>query len=543
MLIEIQSSVLKEKTVHFHDGLNIVLGDSAASNSIGKSTMLMIIDFAFGGDSYIKVNHDAIENLGDHTFRIGFEFSGERLYFIRSTSRYKRVACCDKNYQVITEISSDDYKSLLKSKYKLDLPYASFRDIVSLFSRVWGKKNYDIEKPLQNSSEPAKSAVDRLIKLYNKYASIKSLNDQIDELIERKRLLASAAKKDLIPSVNKTLYKIATSKINEISKEIEGISSDVAGIKTNYKSLVSKEMLELKRKKSLLVEQRNQYGDRLINVKINLAVKNPALKAQLSRLVEFFPSINMDKIVNIDNFHAGISSILKESLKATQCELEAALIIIDEQIESLDSQMDAILNFDDAPKYTVERLLELAAQKSQYEKTIELFERKEQLEETLNSAKCDFELIKGRILADIESQINTQMYDENKRIHTDGRRAPDLQLKDTSYDFKVFNDTGTGKAYASLITLDLAILKTTQLPFVIHDTMLFKNIENNVFENIVAIYNEQKKQVFIAVDEASKFNQSTQEILLGKCVLQLTYKDTLFGINWKVTTENEKTKR
>ena len=44
MLKEIYSSVIKQKTIKFHKGLNVVLGDNNASNSIGKSTMLLIID-------------------------------------------------------------------------------------------------------------------------------------------------------------------------------------------------------------------------------------------------------------------------------------------------------------------------------------------------------------------------------------------------------------------------------------------------------------------------------------------------------------------
>ena len=42
MLKEIYSSVIKQKTIKFHKGLNVVLGDNNASNSIGKSTMLLI---------------------------------------------------------------------------------------------------------------------------------------------------------------------------------------------------------------------------------------------------------------------------------------------------------------------------------------------------------------------------------------------------------------------------------------------------------------------------------------------------------------------
>ena len=54
MLKEIYCDKFKKKLIEFHDGLNIILGDDIASNSIGKSTMLLAIDFAFGGDTYAK---------------------------------------------------------------------------------------------------------------------------------------------------------------------------------------------------------------------------------------------------------------------------------------------------------------------------------------------------------------------------------------------------------------------------------------------------------------------------------------------------------
>ena len=38
--------------IKFHAGLNTIVGDSNSSNSIGKSTLMMIIDFCFGGLDY-----------------------------------------------------------------------------------------------------------------------------------------------------------------------------------------------------------------------------------------------------------------------------------------------------------------------------------------------------------------------------------------------------------------------------------------------------------------------------------------------------------
>ena len=89
MLKRIICDKFVQKEIVFGYGLNAVVGDDIASNSIGKSTMLMIIDFVFGGEDYIKKNHDAVENLGHHEFKFSFEFGEEKLYFIRSTGEYK----------------------------------------------------------------------------------------------------------------------------------------------------------------------------------------------------------------------------------------------------------------------------------------------------------------------------------------------------------------------------------------------------------------------------------------------------------------------
>ena len=53
MLNEIICDEFKEKKITFHKGLNVVLGDELGSNSIGKSTFLMIIDYVNGGKDYV----------------------------------------------------------------------------------------------------------------------------------------------------------------------------------------------------------------------------------------------------------------------------------------------------------------------------------------------------------------------------------------------------------------------------------------------------------------------------------------------------------
>ncbi|HHJ9199201.1 TPA: DUF2326 domain-containing protein, partial [Streptococcus pyogenes] len=88
MLIEIFSDKfisngkIREK-IKLHSGLNIISGDSNKSNSIGKSTMLMIIDFCFGGSDYVTKGSDIINNIGHHSINFAFKFHNKLFYFSR----------------------------------------------------------------------------------------------------------------------------------------------------------------------------------------------------------------------------------------------------------------------------------------------------------------------------------------------------------------------------------------------------------------------------------------------------------------------------
>ena len=85
MLKEIICDKFKQKRVEFHRGLNVVLGDDQGSNSIGKSTFLMIIDFVYGGKDYITKSEDIQENVGIHTIKFCFVFDEKYYYFSRDT--------------------------------------------------------------------------------------------------------------------------------------------------------------------------------------------------------------------------------------------------------------------------------------------------------------------------------------------------------------------------------------------------------------------------------------------------------------------------
>ena len=127
MLIEVQcDKFIKngqvQEPIRFHAGLNAVLGDDNGSNSIGKSTFLMILDFVFGGSDYVKKCTDVQENVKSHTINFAFEFDGQKYYFSRNTTDYNKVVPCDAEYKPLEDhapITVQQYWEFLCEHYGL----------------------------------------------------------------------------------------------------------------------------------------------------------------------------------------------------------------------------------------------------------------------------------------------------------------------------------------------------------------------------------------------------------------------------------------
>ena len=140
---------------------------------------------------------------------------------------------------------------------------------------------------------------------------------------------------------------------------------------------------------------------------------------------------------------------------------------------------------------------------------------------------------KNKVLELIQNTLN----DGLRRIVTSvfglERKSPTIQLKESNYSYEVFEDTGTGTAYASLIVLDLTVFETTILPFIAHDSLLFKNIENDSVANLFKIYLNNKKQSFVAIYEIDKYGLETSALLQDRSVIKLDNDNVLYIKDWR----------
>ncbi|MGF3066978.1 hypothetical protein [Facklamia sp. P12950] len=224
MFVEIQCDSFKHKEpTLFKDGLNVVLGANDGANSIGKSTLLMIVDFVFGGSDYTVKSLDTIKNVGEHKINFAFRFEGTMHYFSRDTNSPTKVTICDKNYMKIEIINLNDYTNLLKEKYKLNSSYISFRETVSNFIRVYHRDNYDETAPLRSFKQDTQNkGLKRLFKLLNEYEEIDLADKRYQDYKEKKETFNKSLKYNYVYATpNKTEYKKNEIEINNLRKKKE----------------------------------------------------------------------------------------------------------------------------------------------------------------------------------------------------------------------------------------------------------------------------------------------------------------------------------
>lgn len=532
MLKEINCKHFIKNPLIFSNGLNTILGDNYSTNSIGKSTLLMIIDFVFGGGSYIEKDSGTIKELGDHSFNFEFIFNEVPHYYNRNTDNHLIITICDKDYNPISEINAKEYTENLKEYYEIKNS-SSFRAMINPYSRIWGKGNYDVDKPIQTHIKSKESdAIDNLIKLFNLYSTISETKSKIKNQEESKKILLGLHKKNYVQRITKTQFALNEKEIEHIQNEIKTIQDNLLKFTLNIEELSNKELIDLKTQKKKLLDSQSLILNKIRRLDLSLGKRKTKSK-YFKRLSEFFENPNEEKIEEIENFHSKISSILSRELGASKKLLEEENKYFVEEIGTIDVRIDSLLKNVKSPKFIVEKIYDLTIEANNLTNLNKFYQEKEDVVSDINTLTEKLEETIGDILSNIQVQINNELIRINKEIHTENKKTPCIKLKKNSYTFDHSTNTGTGKSFADLIEFDLTILKLTELPFLIHDSVCFKNIEDFAVDKIIEQYTNFDKQIFIALDGINKYSKESQKVLKENSVIELSDTNKLFNRDWR----------
>lgn len=534
MLREIRCEKFRTGIIQFHPGLNAVLGDDNATNSIGKSTLLMLVDFVFGGSTLLKWHKDIVVELGHHHYDFAFEFEGEVHRFRRETIAPDSVYVCNAAYEVLSTKPLEEFTAFLKQAYGLKTPGQTFRAAVGLHLRVWGKENLIPDEPLHATpKQNAKECIDNLIKTYDKFEAIRERDTAARKADADLKLLRAAATSLLITKVNKTGYTQAKVQIANLERDLDEVRRNLASYATSLSAVINKEVLGLKERKDDLLQRRLNVAGRLMRVDRNLGGRRSLRGGNFQDLQKYFPEINTERLSEVEAFHDGVARILKNQLKQSKEQLTEELKLIDASVASIDAEMGAALGSIEQPESLVDHVYKVALSLQGARASKEGYELEQAHIETLRKAREALAEEKQRILTEIETSVNAGMREIASEAVGEHRKSPRLSIDDTRYKFEVFEDTGTGTAFFGLVLFDLAVFRATSLPTIAHDSVLFKNISNDSVAHLIALYASNQKQSFIALDEIQKYGPAAALLLQEQSVIQLSNQAVLYVKDWR----------
>ena len=521
--------------IHFNEKLNIVKGHDSGTNSIGKSTFLLAIDFAFGGNSYAE-DKRLIKKIGHHLINYCFKFNDDFYYFSRNTAQPKEVNICDADYTVNETISIDEYNNKLLALYGINLPHISFRQIVGRYFRVYGRGSSNERKPLASyDGEAPKDSLIALLKLFNGYTPIEKLFSDIKEKEERKKAIINADKYNLVTIIkSKKDYQKNLADIERLTEELQSLARFGRQELLYLAPEQAEEAAEYKGRYEALTRRKKQLWVKYYSVKNNAEKTHTSTAQDFESLLRFFPDSNIKLLKDIENFHSELTNILSDEFKNSMSEL---LKMINEISMEL-TQIEVLLKKLEVPKRiadsTLKAYAETQGQINELKKQNELYTEKKDIESDIRKLKSDYQKLFTDIYKKITDDINKVIAEMNAFIYGKDVVAPSLLVsKPNSYSFGIDVDGGTGTNYKNLILLDLASLKLTVLPTIAHDTILFHNIGQDPMVKILELYNKCEKQIFIAIDESKKYDKTAQEIIDNNKILELSGGgNELFGSSW-----------
>ncbi|MBQ9288620.1 MAG: DUF2326 domain-containing protein [Clostridia bacterium] len=538
----ISNGVIRDP-IRFHKGLNTVLGSASGSNSIGKSTFLMIIDFVFGGNDYAEKASDVQTNVGPHTIQFCFEFDGQLYYFSRSPLYKNEVSKCDSDYKETEIITLDAFRKFLHDKYQIKSNEQSFRGAVGNYFRVYLRECCDEGHPLKSSNKaPDKDGILELIKLFDKYDTISALIKEKKEAKDKETTYKSAISFNQISAPRtKSEYTANMKEIERLQDEIEELAEKSNAGLMDLDSVVAKRIADIKGVLSKLRRQRTRIKAQLVSLSEEGQPKKQ-IETNFSELLRFFPNADTKALGEVENFHAGLSDALAFEFKEKKKELDELLAMTEEEISKQEEALRSVSTIADVSRAILDSYADAMQRFNKLTEANKHYDEKQRLRQKVADIGEQIEIVFKSELSVIAFKLNKLMDEYNRTIYHEDRSAPTIVIKDDShYTFDTPNDRGTGSRYKGLILFDLAVLKLTALPAVAHDSFMLKQIEDIVLEKLFEMYAKTEKQVFIAMDKETSYTERAREILNDSVVLRLSPDgNELFGRSWNKKTKEDK---
>lgn len=527
--------------ITFKSGLNVVLGGGRAQNSIGKTTFLMIIDFAFGGDDYLQLNTDIDNNVGSHIINFSFRFSGKDYHFSRSSDTKNEVWECNEQYQHISDkpMPIEVYRDFLKTQYEMTNLQGTFRELISGYFRIYGRYNYDEKHPLRAFlNDRMEDGIRRLLQLYDVYGAVHELQMAFDEAEDKESSYKKAFKYSYIKGVTrKEDYESNQKKIAALQQEKESLADQSTHDLLDLDSYQAARLSDLKSKLAVLKRKRSRLWSQYNAMKVEVEMDTTGFKRDYDDLLEFFPDVNLKHIEEIECFHKQLKRVLTAEYKQSQQELLSQIDVYDIQIGIIEQDISEVQITPTIKKAVLDDYADKAREIQNLTEANEYYTKKEELHTTTEDLQKRLDKMIQEKTQELATEINIALKTLNDIVCEGRTTAPSISvLSAQKYHYHIPNDIGTGSQTRGMFLFDLVSLMKTKLPAVIHDSNSIKQVQDSVMLRILEQYEllPEGKQVFVAIDKGDTYDDSRviPSVIDKAVVLRLSPGHELFGRAW-----------
>ena len=241
----------------------------------------------------------------------------------------------------------------------------------------------------------------------------------------------------------------------------------------------------------------------------------------------------MDRVATIEEFHSGISKILIKEIKLSEKHLVQQLDAINHEIDAIDFKISSSTKKIDNPGVIIDRVYKISNELRNAKQENEYYDQAISTKKEVKYIKDHLNEERSKVLKFISDQINDKIRKIVDVVYSSQRKNPVISFTNKNYSFEIYDDTGTGKAYSNLLVFDLSVFSLTSIPILMHDSLLYKNIENNAVAQMIDIYENIKKQSFIAIDEIDKYGDKARNKLWQNKAIALDNNNVLYIKDWR----------
>ena len=533
----------KRPAIEFHKGLNAILGDEDRSNSIGKSTLLMILDFVFGGEDYVKKCQDVQENVLEHTINFTFLFDGQEYHFARNTVDYMSVTKCDKDYRPIEgadKMHIDDFRDFLAEKYAVNTEGLTWRGAMSKFIRVYKRETMDEERPLQSANqENVKDAIKKYMQQFSKYNVVDAQIKQADKAADERDAFRKTQQYEHIRAAkNQKEYDENEKKAAELEIQEQQLAENSSKGLLDLDSMQAQRLSELNEMLINYRRQRAKVQTQLNSLRREMTEGKKSFKKTFTELEKYFPQEEFRALTEVEQFHQSLAKVLTTEFKETEKDLATAYVLLGNEIVSIKEQIAEVKSIPNVTQAVLREYARITTELNNLREANKNFITFERLKKTAAEYAETRDEVIATQLSDIETVVNKKMREITARIvKNDIQRPPTLQLEKLGkYSFSTRDDGGSGAQFRGLITFDLANMEVSNIPFIVHDSDLLDPIEKPALTEIIKEYDavgKRGQQTFVSFRSLDFYAEEAQPLIKKRKVIELSGNgNQLFGRGW-----------